>query len=413
MIRKSFFLYSINVLVLCFFLVLLSIKRSYYVAPAILALFSFVYIFYTYKSIGYEYDAKKYVKFSLLYYIVGLFVATLNGDAIPSSFKADHFLLLSIPILFLLIRYRPSFKFLTIVFGVSCLFYGIQALYNKFYLELDRAFDLDIINPIPAAAIMMTVTLYCIVLGFHYLEKKEVKIGLFLLFSSCIGLLGNIATGSRGSWIVFPFVIFFLFFKYKKSLKRVVYSFFMFLISIIIVVSIIPQFGVTKRYQAALDNITQYVDDSNAYSSVGVRFDLYKGAWYAIQEKPILGWGRDGMLHKRHEQAESGVIPNYTKDYTHSHNQFIEQTYHRGIVGLFVLLLLIYTFLKYFIDVYKNSSVEDRKVIALLGIINILGLIFFNLTDSLLINKEYAMFFYMCNVIFYALTIDNNRRLIE
>lgn len=259
----------------------------------------------------------------------------------------------------------------------------------------------------------MTVTLYCIVLGFHYFEKKEIRIGMFLLFSSCIGLLGNIATGSRGSWIVFPFILFFLFFKYKKSLKRVVYSFFMFLISIIIVVSSISQFGVSKRYQAALDNITQYVDDSNAHSSVGIRFDLYKGAWYAIQEKPILGWGRDGMLQKRHEQAELGVIPNYTKDYTHSHNQFIEQTYHRGVVGLFVLLLLIYTFLKYFIDVYKNSSVEDRKVIALLGIINIIGLISFNLTDSLLINKEYAMFFYMCNVIFYAMTIDNNRRVIE
>ncbi|MFZ7109036.1 O-antigen ligase family protein [Avibacterium avium] len=409
MIRKSFFLYSINVLVLCFFLVLLSIKRSYYVAPAILALFSFIYIFYTYKNIKCEDDVKKYVKISLLYYAVGFLVAILNGDTIPSSFKADHFLLLSIPILFLLVRYRPNFKFLTIVFGVSCLIYGIQSLYNKFYLGLDRAFDLDVINPIPAAAIMMTVTLYCIVLGFHYLEKKEVKIGVFLLFSSCIGLLGNIATGSRGSWIIFPFVLFFLFFKYKKSLKRVVYSFFMLLISIIIVVSIIPQFGVSKRYQAALDNITQYVDDSNAHSSVGVRFDLYKGAWYAIQEKPILGWGREGMLKKRQEQAELGVIPNYTKDYTHSHNQFIEQAYHRGIVGLFVLLLLIYTFLKYFINVYKNSSV-DRKTIGLLGIINILGLISFNLTDALLINKEYAMFFYMCNVVFYAMTIENNKR---
>ncbi|SUB23869.1 O-antigen ligase family protein [Avibacterium avium] len=407
--RKSFFLYTVNVLILCFFLVLLSIKRSYYVAPAILALFSFVYIFYTYKNIECEDDVKKYVKISLLYYAVGFLVAILNGDTIPSSFKADHFLLLSIPILFLLIRYRPNFKFLTIVFGVSCLFYGIQALYNKFYLGIDRAFDPDIINPIPAAAIIMTVTLYCIALGFHYLEKKEVKIGVFLLFSSCIGLLGNIATGSRGSWIVFPFVLFFLFFKYKKSLKRLVYSFFMLLISIIIVVSIIPQFGVSKRYQAALDNITQYVDDSNAHSSVGVRFDLYKGAWYAIQEKPILGWGREGMLKKRQEQAELGVIPNYTKDYTHSHNQFIEQAYHRGIVGLFVLLLLIYTFLKYFINVYKNSSV-DRKTIGLLGITNILGLISFNLTDALLINKEYAMFFYMCNVIFYAMTIENNKR---
>ncbi|MFZ7143433.1 O-antigen ligase family protein [Avibacterium avium] len=409
MIRKSFFLYSINILILCFFLVLLSIKRSYYVAPAILALFSFIYIFYTYKNIECEDDVKKYVKISLLYYAVGFLVAILNGDTIPSSFKADHFLLLSIPILFLLVRYRPNFKFLTIVLGVSCLIYGIQSLYNKFYLGLDRAFDLDVINPIPAAAIMMTVTLYCIVLGFHYLEKKEVKIGVFLLFSSCIGLWGNIATGSRGSWIVFPFVLFFLFFKYKKSLKRVVYSFFMLLISIIIVVSIIPQFGVSKRYQAALDNITQYVDDSNAHSSVGVRFDLYKGAWYAIQEKPILGWGREGMLKKRQEQAELGVIPNYTKDYTHSHNQFIEQAYHRGIVGLFVLLLLIYTFLKYFINVYKNSSV-DRKTIGLLGIINILGLISFNLTDALLINKEYAMFFYMCNVIFYAMIIENNKR---
>lgn len=398
----------INLFIFLFFITVITIKNAYYIAPLILVLIAIVYLITHYKTIYIDKSVKYYIVAALAYYAVALLVALINHDSIPHSFKADHFLLLSIPLLLLFIQYRPNLKVLSVSFATAAIFSGLLSIYNKFFLGIERAFEE--INPIPVAAIIMILVLYCITLGFYFLKQSKIKTAIFLLTAATIGLVGNILTGSRGTWLIFPVAILILFGVYAKSLKKFLIPFSLFLIVIIITSIFIPQTGIQKRYQEAINNITEYNNDINKRSSIGNRLDLYKGALYAIQEKPILGWGKQGMLNKRVQQAINGTIPYYLKDYTHSHNQFIEQTYYRGFIGLFVLLLFIYTCLRYFILRYKILSDEDKKTIALLGVINILSMISFNLSDALLRGKEYAMFFYISNIIFYAMTLPNKNK---
>lgn len=398
----------INPFIFLFFITVITIKNAYYIAPLILVLIAIVYLITHYKTIYIDKSVKYYIVAALAYYAISLLVAIINHDSIPHSFKPDHFLLLSIPLLLFFIQYKPSLKVLSLAFATAAILAGLLAIYNKFVLGIGRAFEE--INPIPVAAVIMTLVLYCITLGFYFLKQGSRKIAIFLLIAATIGLVGNILTGSRGTWLIFPVAIIILFWVYAKSLKRFIIPFSFGLISLIVIAGLIPQSGIQQRYQAAVDNITQYFNGTNAQTSIGVRLDLYKGAWYAIQEKPLLGWGKQGMLNKRVQQAINGTIPYYLKDYTHSHNQFIEQTYYRGFIGLFVLLLFIYTCLRYFILRYKFLSDEDKKTIALLGFINILSMISFNLSDALLRGKEYAMFFYISNIIFYAMTLPNKNK---
>lgn len=398
----------INLFIFLFFITVITIKNAYYIAPLILVLIAIVYLITHYKTIYIDKSVQYYIVAALAYYVISLLVAIINHDSIPHSFKPDHFLLLSIPLLLFFIQYKPSLKVLSLAFATAAILAGLLAIYNKFVLGIGRAFDE--INPIPVAAVIMTLVLYCITLGFYFLKQGSRKIAIFLLIAATIGLVGNILTGSRGTWLIFPVVIILLFWVYAKSLKRFIIPFSFGLISLIVIAGLIPQSGIQQRYQAAVDNITQYFNGTNAQTSIGVRLDLYKGAWYAIQEKPLLGWGKQGMLNKRIQQASDGTIPYYNKTFSHSHNQFLEQTYYRGFIGLFVLLLFIYTCLRYFILRYKILSDEDKKTIALLGIINILSMISFNLSDALLRGKEYAMFFYISNIIFYAMTLTNKNK---
>ncbi|MEH8032689.1 O-antigen ligase family protein [Gallibacterium anatis] len=397
----------INLFLFLFFITVITIKNAYYIAPLILVLIAIVYLITHYKTIYIDKSVKYYIVAALTYYVISLLVAIINHDSIPHSFKADHFLLLSIPLLLLFIQYKPSLKGLSLAFATAAILAGLLAIYNKFALGIERAFEE--INPIPIAAVIMTLVLYCITLGFYFLKQGSSKIASFLLIAAIIGLVGNILTGSRGSWLIFPIAIILIFWVYAKSLKRFIIPFSFSLISLIIIASFIPQSGIQQRYQAAVSNITQYFDGSQKRTSIGIRLELYRGAWLAIQEKPFLGWGYEGMKQKRIEQSNAGTIISL-KYAAHTHNQFIEQTYYRGFIGLFVLLLFIYTCLRYFILRYKILSDEDKKTIALLGVINILSMISFNLSDALLRGKEYAMFFYISNIIFYAMTLPNKNK---
>ncbi|MFZ7343055.1 O-antigen ligase family protein [Avibacterium volantium] len=410
-LNKNRLYYIINLLLFAFFSTLITIKNAYYIAPLLLVLISFFVIARSKSEIVISKYIKYYIFSALSFYLVSFFVALINGDSIPSSFKADHFLILSIPIILLLQKYKPTFNFIALVFGVSSFIYGISAIYNKFFIGIERAFSY--IHPIPAGAIIMTVSLYCFIFGVNYLITNKKLLGILMLCSASVGLFGNILTGSRGTWLIFPVAIVVLSFHYRKYLKNIIIPFLVSILALVIIAGFIPQTGIQKRYNEAISDVTQYFDGSNKETSIGMRFELWRSAFQGIKEKPLLGWGKDGMDEKRLEQSKSSDFPSIIKDFPHTHNLFIEQAFYRGIIGLVFLVLFIYTLGFFYIKMYRKAESEEKKLIALLGIINVLALLSFSLSDTLLRLKEYAMFFYMCNVIFYAMTIDNNRRLTE
>ncbi|WKT00455.1 O-antigen ligase family protein [Gallibacterium salpingitidis] len=393
--------YLINFLFFIFFTTIVTIKGAYDVAPFILLLISFFYLIKNYNSITINNIKKNYIYAVSAYYFISLLVVIINHDPI-NSLKTDNFLLLSIPLLLLVSTYKPSITFIILVFSISCAIYGLTAIYNVLFLHIYRAFDF--IHPIPAGAIIITMVILCFTLSFYSFSKKNIVTGLLTTSAAIIGLIGNLLTGSRGTWLIIPIAFIVLIFIYGKAFRKITFILSSIFLSLIIIASFIPQTGIQTRYNQAVSDITQYFDNTNKQTSIGMRFELWRSAWEGIKEKPILGWGKLGMKEKRIQQSNTADFPTTLKDYPHTHNQFIEQTFYRGAIGLIVLVILLCTFLFHFIKSYRNKdlSVEERTI-ALLGIMNILALLSFSLSDALLRLKEYAMFFYISNTIFYSM----------
>lgn len=391
----------VNFLIFAFFITVVTIKNSYYITSLVLLVISIVYIAIYYKNIYLNKSIKNYILAILFYYSISFLVAILNKESLIHSYKSDHFLLLSIPLLIFFKNQLINIKFFSFISGISCIICTSFVIYNKFFLHITRGYEE--INVIPTAAVIMTLALFNLTFSFYFYYRKSFRLSFFTLLASIIGLLGTLLTGSRGSWLIFPVGLIILSIIYWKSSKKLILSFAFMLISLLITSLLIPQTDIQKRYQLAISNITQYFSNTNKQTSVGIRLDLYKSAIYAIQEKPLLGWGKEGMQEKRKQQVKEGIIPSYIAQYSHSHNQFLEQAFYRGLIGLFVLLFLFYTFFRYFFISYKNMTLDSQKVIAILGILNILACISFNLTDALLRGKEYAMFFYISNLLLYAM----------
>ena len=401
----------VNSLIFLFFTTFLLIKKSYYIAPLILLLISLFLIFTSAKKIEIPRKIKRYIIICLCYFFVALLVAIIHHDMIPSSFKAETFALLTPPVLILFLFIRPSLKVLSFALSISAIIIGFDAIYDKFFLEANRALSDNAVHVVITGGLAMTIAMLCAALSIYHLSQRNYKIAFFIGISSIMGILASFLTGSRGSWLIFPFIIILLFIVYWKSLRKSLPVIGLCLLSGITILVLSPQTGITDRYHQAIYDITHYTEQTEKTTSIGMRFELWKSAWYGFLDKPLLGWGKEGMFEAKKQQIEQGIVIPYTlaPHLTHAHNQFLEQMFFRGSIGLLVLLAILFVPLFDFITAFRRAVSDKEKLISLLGIINILTFLSYNLSDVFLTIKESAMFYYMINAIIYAMLYHNRK----
>ncbi|MBS4641202.1 O-antigen ligase family protein [Aeromonas media] len=250
----------------------------------------------------------------------------------------------------LLSRYPARLVSLIFGFAVGACIAGAIAIYDKFYLGMERAFG-DIM-PIQAGNISMTLGLLCLCGYFWYKSKGNVKTAMFMLFACAMGMLGSFLSGTRGGWVLLPLIILTIISHFRGNLCRIdkiVAA--VFGLGLLAVVAI-PQTGVAERIQVARSDIVQFVDGGNKNTSIGIRFQLWYSALDAFQKKPLFGWGNNGLQQAHAAQLAAGEISDFLYDFNfHAHNQFFDEMAKRGVIGLLALLSMylypLYLFYKH------------------------------------------------------------------
>ncbi|WP_052122384.1 O-antigen ligase family protein [Chelonobacter oris] len=396
----------INSLIFLFFTPLLLIKKSYYIAPLILLIIALLFlVFKKNKIFKLTPEIRTYVIACSGYFLVALMIAIIHHDKIPTSFKAEMLALLTIPILILFLYFRPDFKILSFSLSISAILVGCHAIYDKFFLGTFRALSDGAVHIVITGGIIMTIAMLCCAISIYHLSQQQYKNALFSGFAAIMGILAGFFTGSRGSWLIFPFIILLLFVIYWKSLKKLIPVIGICILTGIAILTLSPQTGISERYHQAIYDITHYTEQTEKTTSIGMRFELWKSAWYGFLEKPVFGWGKEGMFDAKKQQIAQGIVIPYTlaPHLTHAHNQFLEQMFFRGSIGLIALLAILFIPLIHFSAHFYRANSSYEKLISLLGIINILTFLSYNLSDVFLTMKESAMFYYMLNAIIYAM----------
>ncbi|MBL0614312.1 O-antigen ligase family protein [Aeromonas veronii] len=341
----------------------------------------------------------------LFYVLVQLF-SIWSDDGSLRDFDRPSRVIMATMILPLLVKnpVRP----IVIVLGVAvgAFMAGIVAVYEKLYLGMSRAFE-DMM-PIQGGDISMTLGLLCLCSYFWFKKNGCIYLAILMLVSFAMGILGSFLSGSRGGWLLLPIILGNIVFSFKDSflkIDKIVAFIFMFgLIGVVCT----PQTDVLTRINAARSDIVQFVTGENKNTSLGIRFQLWYSALDSYVQRPLWGWGNNGIRQAQNEQLESGKISQFIYEFdSHAHNQFLDEMSKRGTIGLVAVLL----FFCYPILLYKRLTTSNLITPIMLGV-SAFCVIDYSFSQAFLNHNSGIVFFSVLTAIL-ATSAVNERLTIE
>ncbi len=398
----------INAAVGFFFLSVLSVKGGYNYAPALLMLIGLIHLIYYRFGKKLKWDIstdEKKLMLSYAFYF-GLFVVSFFiHDGRSRELDNPSRILLLLPLLLLFRQYPIRFSVLSHCIPIGAFASGFIALYDRFILHSPMAYTPRIMH-IQGGDISMSLGMFSLVLTLYFILKTDKKLTALCLLATLFGMLGSFLSTARGGWIGIPFILLLIIWAYRQVLSKKFLILVSSVISLAIAVAIAtPNTRILERIDAAENEITAYIERNDGSSSVGARFDMWKSALLMAQEKPVLGWGTEGVTKEKKRQFEQGVISEYSAQFNHAHNQFLDDLSKRGIFGLLALLAVLFIPLSFFIRNIANQTLEI-KTVAILGTVHCMSVIFYSLSQGFFTHNSGNTFYFFLVVIFYGLILS-------
>ena len=285
---------------------------------------------------------EKALIFVILVYIAAFIMEVVLFDSQLRILDKPAKALLLIPLIFLLNALKVSHRHLIAAFIISSALLLGLALYEKYILGLARVGSS--INSIQFSAISIAIA--SVALSFTALfSHNSIKQKLFLIVLICLasgGLIAGIFSQSRGSILAIPFTFIFVALLYLTKSKISYIKVSAVIIAALIFTSAFSyNSSVINRFQRSIDNITAFNEGIKTNTSSGIRLGLWKIAFEAGSQSPIIGIGHQKLVEYRNQQVELG---NYGKElllFENSHNTYANAFARRGLIGLSTVILFL------------------------------------------------------------------------
>jgi len=306
-----------------------------------------------------------------------------------------------IPVLLLLLKYPIK----TCVLSYSIPLGGIVsvciALYDKFILNLNPDQNPRIMH-IQGGDISMSLGILSLIIALYAYQKREVKLTVLSVIGGLCGIVGSLLSTARGGWVALPILLIVILWIYRHSLSK---RFFLTFFGIIAVASVgisqMPNNRIMERIDVARKDIQLYLDNNDGNTSLGARFEMWKSALEMVKEKPLFGWGIQGATEKRKQETKERIVTGNIGQFTHAHNQYLDDLSKRGIVGLLALLAVLFIPLRTFMKNLKTAN-NEIKLIATLGVTHILSVMIYGLSQGFLVHNSGTIFYFFLTIVFYT-----------
>ena len=219
-------------------------------------------------------------------------------------------------------------------------------------------------------------------------SKKEKLFSIFIFF---LAMYSVVLSGTRIAWLMCV-VLFFsamLIWSIRGHLTRKG------LLLILIALAVVSVFSMNNksfidRIDGAFQEVKDYSVDSDTNGSVHLRFSMWSGGLTAFKQKPIIGYGyhNTGLAASRH------ISGPYTKGFIKGqkmlHNDYVNSLVGFGILGLLALMALLLLPLTLF---FKRLKAEKECARSAIGVLFIIALLVFAITDSIYSHSVMRSFF--------------------
>ncbi|MDO5686647.1 MAG: O-antigen ligase family protein [Neisseria sp.] len=298
-------------------------------------------------------------------------------------------------LLAVILKLKPRLSALVYGIPAGAILAGGIALYQQFYLQRRPFTELMVIE---ASNIAMSLGLLSLCMIFYGIQKRM----KWVVVLACLGLLGGVGasllSGARGGWVLAPLLLVYIFYIYRESFdKKYIASFLAVLVAVAIGAISTAPVPVMNRLDLAIQNVEQY-QAGNENTSVGLRFALWESALISIQEKPLIGWTKDGLKLSKQRQVEAGLAPPTILAFDHVHNQFLDDWAKYGLIGL-VLLLVVFFAPMIALRKMRHLNHETQLLYTCL-IVHVVAVMGFGLTQAFLNHNNGNAFYFLMTSIF-------------
>jgi len=335
-----------------------------------------------------------------LFMLVWIAEIVLTGQRSRELDKPSRFLAAILAFVWLL-KFPPKAAFVWSGTAIGALGASGLAIWERFFVGVDRASGYT--HPIQFGNIAMLLGLLSLAgLGWALGRQHRVLWGGLLVAGFFAGFVASVLSGSRGGWVGLPFVFLALYRCYKPWLKPA-YLAAVVVAGLVLVLAVyfVPQTGVQVRVVAAVDDIQKHMA-GNSDTSVGARFEMWKGATMMIRERPLTGWGSEGYRDRMEQLSDAGSVDPVVNLFDHAHNEFLDVFAKRGILGLLALLVLYFGMLRMFLA-RANGDDPVKRAIAASGAVLCVAYIDFSLTQSFLSHNSGVMVFAFYLIAFWSM----------
>lgn len=388
------------VLIGLFFTLFLHFKLSYSLMPILLAVAGIGLLISQRKTKKQPLDSQiKWLMWAFGNYFLLFVLSLIVHKGKMSELDLPSRLLLALPMLILCVK--RAIPALWVIYGIlsAGIIAGLVAIFQVFGLGIDKPFPK--IMHIQAGDIAMSFAMFAFAILFYFHAQKQRMLMLISLFAGFVAMIASFLTGARGAWIGVPVILWGIFWLNRQLLsKKLVVG----VMLIVLAGGIFASSTLYHRYQEAKSDISLYVDGKQKSTSIGARFDMWKSAILGIEEKPLFGWGLQGVKEMRQQHFSEGKISKFAAQFDHAHNQYLQDASARGVLGLLGLLGILLVPLAIF---WRNLTACPPHSLAhlwgVLGITHILMTMSYFLSQSFISHHSGMMFYFTTLVILLGL----------
>lgn len=294
-----------------------------------------------------------------------------------------------VTVLLAVLAVRPSRKALWAGLIAGSVGGAVFICYQRWGLRIDRPGGF--INSITFGDIELCMGMMCLAGVLDFKGKQA----LWPALGALAGLLGSVASGTRGGWIAIIFAAL-LFLKYGHFLRTRAAKGLAAVVLVLVAGSfLVEQTGVRERLRQGVSDVDNYVKGGNAFTNVGVRLELWKGGLALAAEHP---W-RISTTKDIHDELErevaAGRLQPFVLDAEHFHNDMMHVLVYGGIPGLLVYLLSMLAPFLFFLRILRTHESASPAVIApaLAGLLLVIGYFSFGLTEVIFWSILSTMFY--------------------
>jgi O-antigen ligase len=320
--------------------------------------------------------------------LLALLFALFSGDGRLRDLEKPLRNLAAATVMLTVLASRPSRKALWWGLIAGAVAGAVFIVYQRWGIGVDRPGGL--INSITFGDIMLCMGLMCLAATLDFAGRSAIWPSLGAL----AGLAGSIATGTRGGWIAIGFSIL-LFGRYAHVLRgRWRKALALLALALVVSTYFIPQTGARERIDEGFSDVHHYFNGGETYTSVGIRFELWRSAVQLIQRHPLLGASIPTVRAEMEQLVKERRVHPYVLEFEHFHNDMLQALVFGGVVGLLAWgATLLVPFMFFRRQMRKGGG--GRNAPALAGMLLVLCYFSFGLTEVIFWSMRSNMFYAM------------------